>query len=361
MLNYVFETNEIMFSCSLPDVTVLSDADFVDLSLAINQSQVFASRYFVYNGKVSIDNISQIVEAHMIEHTTNLGVLTITAKAGGESVSFGCKVVFASRLVEHEDAAAWLSDNFLTSADFVRLSPDGFYSLNWVSLTGEAPNLVYYFTKYQDGRYSVVSNTVSSYTKVADDWQAFHYRFFVADIVKTIAAQALVDVKDVASFSIACGERRITFFIDPALQDVIYFRFHNAFNVVEDFAVLAEVTSKNQVSASMGAISHFNRQYDFEVFKQFECKTDALTVDECRVIEQLLSSRSARIVTDPRGPKTFDTLPQVLFTESSCEFSNSNEQLNSASFTFRFADTYPRIEEINRAGIFNNVYNSIFS
>ena len=69
----------------------------------------------------------------------------------------------------------------------------------------------------------------------------------------------------------------------------------------------------------------------------------------------------------PSGPDMavyetdFDALLQVLITDFTCEFSNSDEKLNTVKFTWRLSDKRPNIYPPFTLDIFDDYFNPIFT
>lgn len=138
----------------------------------------------------------------------------------------------------------------------------------------------------------------------------------------------------------------------------------NCFGVVEHLALPRTTTVKVKTDRSLASLGKTSQFYDISTLKEYEVESGPLTSDECVQFEQLLTSPSVRIPYGEHCAKydtDFDALREILITDYICEFSDSDEKLNTVKFTWRFASNKPSVEKPTTPGIFDDKFNHTFS
>jgi len=187
---------------------------------------------------------------------------------------------------------------------------------------------------------------------------------YLSDIRQKIISAKKIESLTLQSVTMRCGERSATFFIDPALADIVPFFYLNCFGVAEQLSLQRNTTEKVKSDRSIATLGKTSCFYDVTTSKEYEVESAALTSDECLQIEQMLTSPSVRI---PYGPDValydtdFDALIPILITDFTSELSDTDEKLNSVKFTWRFAENRPKVAVPESPGIFNEKYNPTFS
>ena len=118
-------------------------------------------------------------------------------------------------------------------------------------------------------------------------------------------------------------------------------------------AITTTTTKVNRSTAVVGGRHLF---YDQSVDKTYEVESAPLTSDEAYWVEQLLMSHSVRL--------NDSSLLDVIITDSTCEMSDNDEQLNKVKFTWQFAMKTPHLMKSFREdtnGIFTEPYNQTFN
>lgn len=187
---------------------------------------------------------------------------------------------------------------------------------------------------------------------------------YLSDIRQKIISAKKIESLTLQSVTVRCGERSATFFIDPALADIVPFFYQNCFGVAEQLSLQRNTTEKVKSDRSIAILGKTSCFYDVTTSKEYEVESAALTSDECLQVEQMLTSPSVRI---PYGldvalyDTDFDALIPILITDFTSELSDTNEKLNSVKFTWRFAENRPKVAVPESPGIFNDKYNPTFS
>ena len=148
------------------------------------------------------------------------------------------------------------------------------------------------------------------------------------------------------SVTIHCGERLATFFINPALAEVIPFYYLNHFDVIKQLSLLRITTEKVKTDHSVATLGKNSRFYDVTTSKKYEVESAPLTSDECLQVKQLFTLPTVRIPFDIYSVlygTNFDALTTILITDFTSEISGTNEKLNTVKFTLRFAVNRPKV------------------
>jgi len=92
------------------------------------------------------------------------------------------------------------------------------------------------------------------------------------------------------SFTVRCGQRSVTSFVDNSLTDLESFYFRNCFNVWDSATLPVETTAKTDIERSLAIINGSSRFYNQSTAKTYEVEAGPLTSDEAGWIGQLFSS-----------------------------------------------------------------------
>ncbi len=85
MIRFGFHTPDVVLSSDLPDITVFTDHDFVDVRLSAYGNVLLAGRYYALNGTATVSDISSLVEGFLAGNTNeNLCEFRIEAYIGEE-------------------------------------------------------------------------------------------------------------------------------------------------------------------------------------------------------------------------------------------------------------------------------------
>lgn len=189
--------------------------------------------------------------------------------------------------------------------------------------------------------------------------------FVVLDaVVDKLRERAKVENPVLQSVTVRCGDRSATFFIDPALAEIVPFFYLNCFGVVEQLSLQRTTTEKVTADRSIATLGKSSQFYDVTTSKEYEVESAALTSDECLQVEQMLTSPSVRIpvgVDITLYDTDFDAITPILITDLTSELSDTDEKPNSVKFTWRFAENRPKIAVSQSPGIFNDNFNPTFS
>ncbi|MDE7031718.1 MAG: hypothetical protein K2O79_00760 [Muribaculaceae bacterium] len=132
---------------------------------------------------------------------------------------------------------------------------------------------------------------------------------YLSDIRQKIISAKKIESLTLQSVTVRCGERSATFFIDPALADIVPFFYLNCFGVAEQLSLQRNTTEKVKSDRSIATLGKTSCFYDVTTSKEYEVESAALTSDECLQVEQMLTSPSVRIPYGPMSPSMIPTSP----------------------------------------------------
>lgn len=134
--------------------------------------------------------------------------------------------------------------------------------------------------------------------------------------------------------------------------EYLTFEFANIFNVHERVDICGTITKKTEVERAEAISSGSALQYDRKITRSYEVETEALSEDDAKMVERLITSHSASVIID--GVKQ-----PIIITDETCESSNDDGSLTTYKFTWQFADR--RLRDWNAVmpvheGIFTQEY-----
>lgn len=366
MIRFGFYTPSVVMSSDLPDITIFTDHDFVDFRLLAGGYALLEGRYYALDGSTVVSDISSIIEHFLAGNTdNNLFDFMLEAKAGGDTATANLNVLYCDKSTGLFDPTYWLKENFLTLSPFRRLAPDSYINISWYTTEKEAIMFRVYATFINDkGQRDTYQYAHSGNGMIAHINGIMSELVYLSDIREKIISAKKIESLTLLSVTVRCGERSATFFIDPALADIVPFFYLNCFGVVEQLSLQRTTTEKVKADRSIATLGKSSQFYDVTTSKEYEVESAAMTTDECLQVEQMLTSPSVRI---PYGPDAaiydndFDAIIPILITDFTSELSDSDEKLNSVKFTWRFAENRPKIAAPQSPGIFNDKFNPTFS
>lgn len=366
MIRFGFYIPPVVLSSDLPDINIFTDHEFADFRLLAGGSVLLEGRYYAMNGSTVVSDISSIVEHFLAGNTdNNLFEFDIEATAGGDAATAKMNVLYCDKQTGLFAPEQWLKENFLTLSPFRRLAPDSYINLSWYTTEKEGIMFRVYVTFVNDkGQRDTYWYAHSGNGQIAHINGIMSQLLYLSDIRQKIITAKKIESLTLQSVTVRCGERSATFFVDPALADIVPFFYLNCFGVVEQLSLQRTTTEKVKADRSIATLGKSSQFYDVTTSKEYEVESAALTSDECLQVEQMLTSPSVRI---PYGPDIslydtdFDAITPILITDFTSELSDTDEKPNSVKFTWRFAENRPKIAVSQSPGIFNDKFNPTFS
>lgn len=358
----------ILLSSAFGDVDIQVDGDYVDVALSAEDGDVVLSeRYYAHDGRVTLRGLASLFENVMRIRGNayadfSLSVFTDTPSVNADEHTF--HIMYCDRFSVCTDVPVFLKENFLTTLRMRRVTPDDVFSLSLFSDMDET--LMYTVT----ARCRHTNGNEFSHTFTADvDKKATatgipQINISVAALVRDAAAAIAAPTSDVSimMFTVNCGTRSVTCFVDRSLSLYDGFYFRNCFNVWDCVRLPMTTTAKTDVERSTAVINGASRFYNQSVTKSYEVAITPLTSDEAEWIDQLFTAHEV-FRYEPNDCD--DTEPiiavQVLITDMSCEISDADDKPNTVKFTWRYADNRPIVRLVASPGIFNDKFQPPFS
>lgn len=163
-------------------------------------------------------------------------------------------------------------------------------------------------------------------------------------------------------FTVHCGQRSVTCFVDRSLSDKETFIFRNCFNVFDFLSLPVQTTAKTDVERSIAVIHGQSSFYNQSTAKKYEVVAGPLTSDEAEWIDQLFTSYDVFRIEPNDCDETDPLIPTpVMITDINCEISDSDEKPNTAKFTWRYSDNRAIVRFSASRGIFTSPFDYRYS
>lgn len=344
--------DKITFSSALRKIEITSDCyavyvEIFDYHGDYDGKTFYAQVLYTYNSQVSVDDLGNLVEAHMRQF--NLPYMEVAVKVqplNGQPYEFNTfNVIYCERLpYSAVDASAFLEGSFLTNCLHRRASmkmPLFVYSfLN----SGESTEhtIVYRAVDKVTGQRYEGSFSAYGESVVAKPSGVYLFRITGDGIRYHVATFAQVEQQQVElrSATVKCGRRSMSFyFVDDIDCDVDAFRFRNSFNLDDCLALPGQSVARTERKAEMAVIDGVAQLYDHVFEKTYECTYGAVTIDESNLVEDLICSfEVAKYLSRPGEELDYQNLAPVIIQDPVLEFTE-RDVLNSVKFNYRFTDS----------------------
>lgn len=364
----VYKPSGIILSSALGDISIAVEGDYVDVLLTTTAQTILSERYYAYGGTVTLYDLASLIEAEM--RSSGLPYADFTLRVFSDTIANKADtctlhILYCDRYTPHTDVPTFLAENFLTTLPIRRVATAATVSLFFFARQGESLEytvLHNFRKKDKDAPYSRSFSMQSERTATTPGVEQINIS--VAEIIADAASFATARLSEIepVSFTVRCGQRSISFFIDPSLDTAPSFYFRNCFNVWDWATLPAVTTAKSSVERSTAVINGTAQFYNQSATKSYEVEAGPLTSDEADWIDQLLTSYDVfRVESDPTTPEDPYVFAQILITDSTCEVQDGDDKLNSVKFTWRYADNRPVVHMSASPGIFTSPYNIVFS
>lgn len=364
-----YKPGGILLTSAVGDIDIDVEGAYVDATLtAPGNIELLRERYYAHAGRVTLYEIGTLIEDDMRTSGKTAADYTLrvfTDTANNKADSWVIHVLYCDRFTANADVSVFLKENFLTTLSVRRVTANSTSSLFFYAEKGEsvACTISHTFRKYgSEAKYK--HQFTMDAGKTASSAGVVQINIAQNAIVADAAGFALARPSDIelVAFTVRCGQRSISFFVDPSLEERNSFYFRNCFNVW-DWATLPMVTTaKTDVDRSLAIVNGSSRFYNQSTEKTYEVVAKPLTSDEAEWIDQLFSSYDVfRIEPDATNVADPLVIVPVLITDSTCEMQDGDEKPNSAKFKWRYADNRPIVHLSASPGIFTSPFNPIFS
>ena len=365
----IYKPQGIILSSAIGDIGIDVDGDYVDVTLTAQGGiAVLTERYYAYAGKVTLYDIASLIEDEMRSSglsTADFSLSVFTDTSDNKVDSCVLHVLYCDRFSVCTDVPKFLNENFLTTLSMRRVAPRSTVSILLYADMGESLSYSIAHSFRKIGSEAIFRN---SYTvddgKIANSSGVFQLNIPLNSIVADAAAFANARLGEIEllSLTVYCGQRSLSFFVDPILNERNSFMFRNCFNVWEMATLPVLTTAKTDVERSTAVINGRSRFYNQSTEKTYEVEAGPLTSDEAEWIDQLFSSYEV-FRFEPNDVDDIDNLilSPVLITDCTCEVQDGDESLNTIKFTWRYADNRPLVRLSASPEIFTAPFNIVFS
>jgi len=364
-----YKPKGIIFSSVIDNIVIMADGSYVDVTLAAPGGFVILKeRYYAHGGTVTLFDLASLIESHL--RSTGLLYADFTLSAFSDSPennadSCVLHVLYCDRFTVCSDVPKFLKENFLTTLAYRRIPPNAPILLSFYAENGEsgAFHISYSFRKKNSDalfRHSCILHSDLTVSKS----DIIQYEIYQYEIIEDAASFAGVPSTEIelTSFVISCGQRSLSFFIDPTLDLRRVFFFRNCFNAWDWASFPYTMSAKTDVERSMAVINGRSNFYNRSTNQTYEVQAGPLSSDEAEWIDQLFTSYEVlRIEENKVDPYNLPIPVPVLITDCSCEVQDGDEKLNSVKFTWRYADNRPIVRLSASPGIFTSPYDPVFS
>lgn len=367
MIYFSFSTPAGVLSSEIPDITILTDHEAIDVRMSVNGEALLEGKYYATDGSIIISDTTSLIEQYIIANIEEqLVEVSVEGSFGEEEIiekSFN--VLYCDKALGLTDTEGWLKENFLTLTRSRRLAPDSFINVSWYTTAIESITFMVYVTYLDEAeRRSTYHYMHSGNGLIAHMDGVMTQTFYLSEIRQKIMEVRNLKSVSLQSVTVRCGNRSVTYFIDPALANVIPIYYLNCFGVPEHISMPRTTTRKVKTDRSVALLGKTSEFYDVTHSKEYEVESGPLTADECLQTEQMLTSPKVKIPADAETAlyeSDFYALAEILITDFTCEFSDTDEQLNKVKFTWRYADNRQLMAGPHTPGIFNDSFNPTFT
>lgn len=352
----------------ITNISVKDTAASVTLKLYVNDVQLPKTGDLVaptVNGVATFYNVREIIEAELEDTGKSMANVNISA-FGSEEILINS---FYAVYLKHQffgSFQAFLRRNFLSTRKSKRLTVDASERITYVVADGESADFILRISYITNtGVVRTNTTTLADTTVTSEAGKAVCGSYDFDYVIAEFYASEFSDYGGkVLAMSIQLGERYYSlYFMD--FPHTMTLMFTNAFNSMETAQIIGQTTTKSKVESSTAVGLSQTWQYDRRLEKSYETETAALTMQELRWFDQILNSSYIRLIdflNDEENPYADGV--NILITDSTCEVSDSDSELQRIKFTWQFTDNDPDLGvgyvKESKTNIFTDEYDIIF-
>lgn len=357
-------TSYIMFTSACRQLEFSADCNSLLFVLKERETTiVYQTHLDVYNGIATIYDVRSLLEDYMRSNNLSFSTFDIYCKDAHDpneiSVLNHVKnlwIVYSYHAIPY-NAEYFIANRFLTTLTVHRTYPHCTEILPLLTGGGaytSNPQSVYvnaYCAYLSAGEYNTANVQLISYSNVAVQYVSLYLSYDW--LIAKLQDQGII-VDKILAYTILFGDRTHTFYVHESTPE-LSFTFKNSFNAWETIRFSAVTVANTKVEQSSSISGGQMSFYDQRTNKTYETNTSPLSRDESRWVEDFFMSRDVRLgdisSTIDYSDKSISysnptDLPKILISDSSCEISDSNSELNRVKFTWRFADERPHAEHL---------------
>lgn len=322
-LSSAFAGMDLCPSSAIDRLEFETDSDRILLSLLCGSDEFYRSTLYAYDGSVTVERMDQVIGDYLLArslHRADITVRAIPPEMPSAMALMDIDVIYCSYT---------LPEGFDLSA--------AFWSLLQIQRVPHSARL----PVYGDMNDSEVSFRVSGFksdgTPDSCELAGYSSEDMVWVDIPAISKLAARDhgISKVTSVSLFCGDVVKSFLLID-MPSFLEFRFRNCFNCPETVYVSGVSEMVTDVSRDQAVCNGRTMQYNHQVSRSYKHTTDPLTRLEAAALSQLVEARETYVRID------LVDYP-VIVTDHELKVSNDDSSLNHVKFTWRFADSRPRL------------------
>ena len=354
----------LILSDTLRRVSIQTSATYVAVTLkTVSGVVIYENTLYPSQGVAVMYETHNVIEGYMRTHTASLCGFTLeVAEEGLPGVADSCsfKVLYCDNSVNIEDAFRLTDSRFLTSRMSRRVPTSFTDSVAVLMSGGEALSYEIHYTVRNIPSGELITGTIFTalQTSAVDVVRVFTINS--ALILGQASVQAGVVIRDlqIVSFSVSCGSRALSYYVDPALSEDACFTFRNMFNVTERIYLPCATTTNTELEQQSGIIDGTLVMYDRVLTRSYTVTTGPLSVREARTVDALLGSHAVQKINIVSG---VEGAYPIVITDMSCEITDDPEEPSTVEFTWQYTDTRPVTLIDIPVRIFSSQFNICFS
>lgn len=367
MINISIPQFDVLPSSALDLVRIFSDDAFVYISVSVNSEELIYEKYYPIQGYIDFSDLKGLIEQYFQKNIdSNFAECTIFANNNkNETSSKSFNVIYYDRSVDVLDFNEWLSKNFLSLTSIRSAAPSDLIPISYY-LPGAEANQISIAASFKNK-----SGEISSFyysLPVTVEWQPNRVITNIIDfseIKRQIIQKADLDEDEITLLSVSyqVGDRVATFYIDNKKKASGSFFFLNCFNVWERINFTGITVEKSNSEREVAYIGKYIQNYDIRNSKVFECTSEPLFAFDAALYEEFFFSHEVRMQwgEDMNQEMDFSVMEKIIISDSTCEISDSDSDLNFVKFTWQFADSSVKQILPKSSKIFDDKYNFSFS
>lgn len=357
-----------VLSGSLRSIEIETTAEYVRVFIGVPRYlNIYDNILYPVDGKVTLYSPNSIIEAYMRTKEDsplcNLQLWVIEAEASEIADSCTLQVLYCDRLTNYNDAASLSSSYFLTIRRTRRVPPNFTDRVSALVSAGNTSSIELYYTVRNKNTGALFTGTILKKYEDPQTYSDISFDISSAEILSKAVVQSGVPSANlrVATISVICGQRTISYYIDPSLKAENCFMFRNMFNVLERIYLPGITTTTTKIDQQTGEVDGVITSYDRVIARHYKVNTGALSAREACTIDSLLSSDKIQKVMPLLNGEECG-IP-VLITDIKCEISDDPDEPSSVEFTWQYADIRPAelfTSSVSAIRTFSPQYNTCF-
>ena len=361
----ISKNTSLRLSCQFSQLRISTNLDYVDVIIGVDGEELLSGRYFASGGWAVISDMQSLLEEAMRQRQLSLMAVDVVAYhdindsslADYDRTTYG--VLFCDRQPEVGFNADTFAHHFLTAASSRRIAPQASVLLGFYAAAGEslAYDVIADYVVNGQAAQAVIHGQGEGIASVAIVYTLGFQLSYIRQKVEQLAGLAV----ELLGFTVRCGNRSASFYVDRDIAPLDAFYFRNCFNLPDQIFLPADTVTKTKAERSVATLADSSLFYDFSAEQSFEVQSGGLTPAECHLAAQLFTAHEVnKPYADGIEELDFDAMPPVLITESTCEFSRLSDKPNSVKFTWRYATNGCTHPALPFSDIFTEPFNYVF-